>query len=62
MKHINLFKKAATYATLLAAIAASNTTYAQEAATIASTSSPFGISAKAGTMGLGIDLTYSINE
>lgn len=62
MKHINLFKKAATYATLLAAIAASHATYAQEAATIASTSSPFGISAKAGTMGLGIDLTYSINE
>lgn len=56
MKHINLFKKAATYAALIAAIGASNATFAQESA------SPFGISAKAGDMGAGIDLTYGINE
>lgn len=33
MKHINLFRKAATYAALIAAIGASNATFAQEAAT-----------------------------
>lgn len=49
----------ATYAVLGAMIGVSGATFAQESATIAS---PFGISAKAGTMGAGIDLTYGINE
>ena len=62
MKHFNLFAKTAIYAGFLATIGASGATYAQESATYAAAASPIGISAKAGTMGLGIDLTYSIND
>lgn len=61
MKYINLFSKTAIYAGFIATIGASSATYAQDAATNTA-SSPFGISAKAGTMGLGLDLTYSIND
>lgn len=56
MKRTHLLKKVATFSLLAAIIGASGAIYAQEAAT------PFGISAKAGTMGLGLDLTYSIND
>jgi hypothetical protein len=51
-----ILKKAGTFVVLTAIIGASGATYAQGAAT------PFGISAKAGDMGAGIDLTYGINE